>query len=67
MPLPPHELAELVEEARLENMPQETRGPAKARQSGRVGGYRGAFSAEEIELMNSIMRDNLLRYGYEID
>jgi hypothetical protein len=67
MPLPAEELAQLVEEAKLENMPPETRGPDKARQTGRVGGYRGSFSAEEIELMNSIMRDNLLRYGYEVD
>jgi hypothetical protein len=61
------ELVQLVHDTTLENLPAETRGPDKPRQSGLVGGYQAAFSADEIQLMNSIMGDNLRRYGYLTD
>jgi hypothetical protein len=67
MKLPPEELERLVREVTLENMPAETRGPDKPRQEGRISGYLKAFSAEEIELMNGIMGDNLKRYGYTLE
>jgi hypothetical protein len=57
----------VVKEITLENMPAEMRGPDKPRQTGRVGGYRDLFSADEIELMNEIMGDNLERFGYHRD
>jgi hypothetical protein len=67
MSVGPAELAQLVHDAQLENMPAETRGPDKARQTGKVGGFRGTFTDDEIQLMNGIMRGNLERYGYNID
>ncbi|HEV2364880.1 MAG TPA: sulfotransferase [Caulobacteraceae bacterium] len=57
-------VASLVERTRLENIPASERGPDKPRQTGRVGGYRDAFDADEVALMNAIMGPNLIRYGY---
>jgi hypothetical protein len=67
MKLPPEELEALVRDVTLENMPPETRGPDKPRQDGKIGGFLKTFSAEEIELMNGIMGDNLKRYGYSLE
>ena len=66
MPLTGEEMDQLVHDVRLENMPAATRGPDKARQEGRVGGFRDQFSDEEIHIMDTIMRDNLIRYGYQV-
>jgi hypothetical protein len=56
----------LSEMVTLENQPAETRGPDKPRQSGRIGGYRLEFSADEIKLMNTIMGRNLAALNYDL-
>jgi hypothetical protein len=66
MELPPQELEQLVHDVTLENLAPELRGPDKQRQEGRISGYRRTFSPEEIDLMNSIMGENLQRYGYAL-
>ena len=60
------EIAGLADRTRLENLPASERGPEKPRQSGLVGGFHSVFDEEEIALMNAIMGQNLLRYGYEL-
>jgi hypothetical protein len=64
MEVSPAELEQLVQDVTLENIAPELRGPAKQRQDGQISGYRKTFSPDEIDLMNSIMGDNLQRYGY---
>ena len=64
MTTPDRNMAELVHNVTLENMPVETRGPDKPRQAGEIGGYKGFFTEPDINLMNAIMGENLRRYGY---
>jgi len=64
MTITEEELARLVHNTNLENVPEDLKGPDKPRQSGEIGGYRRFFNEEEIELMQAIMQGNLRRYGY---
>ena len=64
MPATEEQLLEVARSSLLENMPAEQRGPDKPRQSGLIGGFRSTFSEDEIVLMNSIMGENLRRFGY---
>ncbi len=57
-------LEKMITDVRLENFPAAERGPDLPRQEGKIGAYRSNFSADEIQLMTSIMADNLTRYGY---
>lgn len=60
------ELAEVVAQTSLENIPASQKGPDKPRQTGLVGRYGDVFTEEEIGLMEAIMGPNLLRFGYEM-
>ena len=65
VPMEPQALKELIAAVRLENVPEADRGPDQPRQEGKIGAYRSYFSPDEIQLMTSIMTDNLIRYGYD--
>jgi hypothetical protein len=61
------ELNNLITRTKLENLPAESKGPDKARQSGQIGGFKERFDASEIQLMNSIMGEKLRNFGYLIE
>ncbi len=63
-PLSDENMNQLLEKVTLENLPDEAKGPDKARQSGEIGGFVDFFSREEIGLMNAIMGPKLRQFGY---
>ena len=55
----------LIADVRLENFPKTERRPDQPRQEGLIGAYRSHFTPDEIQLMTTIMAENLIRYGYD--
>jgi len=60
------EINRIVEETKFENIPSELKGEDKNIRKGTPGGYKEYFSAEELKIVNNIMKENLTKYGYKI-
>ncbi len=64
--LPDHEIKKIVNETSFENIPKDHKGEDKNARKAKPGGFRDYFTNTEIQMMNEIMKDNLLEYGYKI-
>jgi hypothetical protein len=60
------DLKKKIKESAYENVPQSEKGPGKKIRTANPGSYVENFSADEIDLMNSIMGDTLKKVGYSI-
>jgi len=60
-------LKDIVEKFSFENIPKGEKGPGKFTRRAKPGGWKTAFSEEEIAVMNDIMGGQLKELGYDID
>ena len=60
------ELEKIVEETRFENVPEEKKGDDKNIRKASPGGYQETMNKNEIKLLNSLMGENLKKFGYNV-
>jgi len=60
------ELNKVVERTKFENVPEDQRGADKNIRKASPGAWRESFNKIEVALMNKIMGENLLKFGYQL-
>jgi len=60
------EIEKIADITSFENVPQELKGEDKNLRQAKPGGFKKYFTGEELRIANKIMKENLLKYGYEI-
>jgi len=60
------EITRISDITSFENVPEKLKGEDKNIRKGTPGNFKEYFSDEELKIVNEIMKDNLLRYGYSM-
>jgi len=60
------ELKKIVDNYEFENIPKSKKGPGRFYRSATPGGWKNNFNDKEKDMMNSIMKDTLKKFDYEI-
>jgi len=60
------ELKRIADSTSFENVPNEIKGEDKNIRKAKPRGFEDYFSDDELNLVNKMMKKNLLRYGYKI-
>jgi len=60
------ELKKIIERYEFDNIPKSKKGPGKFNRTASPGGWKNNFDDTEKDLMNSIMKDDLKKFDYEV-
>jgi len=58
------EIKKISSETSFENVPADQKGEDKNKRKARPEGYKEYFTYDEIRLLNKIMKENLIKFGY---
>ncbi len=59
-------IQKIAEETKFENVPPDQKGEDKNKRKATPGGYKDYFTEDEIRIVNRIMREYLLEFGYKL-
>jgi len=64
--LPEEKIKKIVEATKFENISDELKGEDKNFRKAKPGGYKDSMDTDEIKLINSVIGENLKKFGYKL-